>query len=134
VLVMTGMSEEVPAFQAASAFSGAGFTTEEAEQTISTPQRRRIVSLLIRVGSVGIVTAIASLVLSFSRTGGHAASRFLYLVGGTIVIILFSQSRWFDRLLTPVFRRVLTQTTTLNFREYAHLLELQGDIECPNLL
>ena len=36
-LVMTGVSEEVASFQAASAFSGAGFTTKETEQTISTP-------------------------------------------------------------------------------------------------
>ncbi|HET7324384.1 MAG TPA: TrkA C-terminal domain-containing protein [Halococcus sp.] len=124
-LVMTGVSEEVASFQAASAFSGAGFTTGEAERAISTPQRRRIVNLLIRAGSIGIVTAIASLVLSFSRTSGSAAPRFLYLVIGTVVIVLFAQSRWFNRLLSPVLRRLLSQTTTLNVPEYAHLLELQ---------
>jgi K+/H+ antiporter YhaU regulatory subunit KhtT len=124
-LIMTGVSEDVASFQAASAFSGAGFTTEEAEQAISTPQRRRIISMLVRSGSIGIVTAIASLVLSFSQSSGGAVPRFLYLVGGTIVIVLFTQSRWFKRLLSPVFRRLLTQTTTLTDREYAHLLELR---------
>jgi hypothetical protein len=124
-LVMTGVSEEVASFQAASAFSGAGFTTGEAERAISTPQRRQIINLLIRAGSIGIVTAIASLVLSFSRTSGGAAPRFLYLLIGAIVIVLFARSRWFNRLLSPVLRRILTQTTTLNVLEYAHLLELQ---------
>jgi uncharacterized membrane protein len=123
-LVMTGLSEEVASFQAASAFSGAGFTTEEAERTISTPQRRRIVNILIKAGSIGIVTAITSFVLSFSRVRGSAAPRFSYLLIGTVVIVLFAQSQWFDRLLSPVLGRILTETTTLNLREYAHLLDL----------
>ena len=124
-LVMTGVSEEVASFQAASAFSGAGFTTGEAERAISTPPRRRVINLLIRSGSIGIVTAIASLVLSFSRTSGGAAPRFLSLLIGAIVIVLFTRSRWYNQLLTPILKRILTQTTTLNGPEYAHLLELQ---------
>lgn len=99
-LVMTGLSKEVASFQAASAFSGAGFTTEEAERTISTPQRRRIVNILIKAGSIGIVTAITSLVLSFSRANGSAIPRFSSLLIGTVVIVLFARSRWFDRLLS----------------------------------
>jgi hypothetical protein len=124
-LVMTGMSEEVASFQAGSAFSGAGFTTDEAEQVVSSPQRRHIVKLLMRAGSVGVVTAIASLVLSFSRSNGSALPRFSYLVGGTVVIILFLRSQWFKRGLTPVLGRILTETTTLNRNEYAHLLDLR---------
>jgi hypothetical protein len=124
-LVMTGLSEEVASFQAASAFSGAGFTTDEAERTISTPQRRHIIGLLIRIGSIGIVTAIASLVLSFSRANSGAAPRISYLIIGTIVIVLFTQSQWFNRLLSPALRQLLTETTTLNLNKYAHLLELR---------
>ena len=41
-LSMTGLSEEVASFQSLSAFSGAGFTTEEAERTIAYPARRRV--------------------------------------------------------------------------------------------
>jgi hypothetical protein len=124
-LVMTGLSEEVASFQAASAFSGAGFTTEEAEQVLSSPQRRRIVKLLMRAGSVGVVTAIASLVLSFSRTTGSAIPHFSYLVVGAILIVLFLRSDWFNRLLSPALGRLLTETTSLNVNEYAHLLELR---------
>ena len=124
-LVMTGVSEEVASFQAASAFSGAGFTTEETEQTISTPQRRKIVNLLIVSGGIGVVSAIASLVLSVSPSEGTTVFRFLYLVGGTVIIVLFARSRWFKRLLSPVLRQILTETTTLNIHEYAHLLELR---------
>jgi hypothetical protein len=132
-LVMTGMSEEVASFQAASAFSGAGFTTDEAEQVVASPQRRRIVKLLMRAGSVGVVTAIASLVLSFSGSRGSALPKFSTLVVGTIVIVLFLRSRWFKRGLSPVLARLLTETTTLNRNEYAHLLELQEDYRVSEL-
>lgn len=124
-LTMTGLPEEIASFQAASAFSGAGFTTQETEKTVSTPQRRRIISLLIRAGSVGIVTVIASLVLTFSNSTGNALPRFSVLVIGTLVIVYFAQSKWFNRLLTPVLRRILTETTTLNIQEYAHLLDVR---------
>jgi hypothetical protein len=124
-LAMTGMSEDVASFQAASAFSGAGFTTDEAEQVVSHPQRRRIVKLLMRAGSVGVVTAIASLVLSFSRSKGSALPKFSSLVVGTVVIVLFLRSQWFKRGLSPALGRLLTETTTLNRNEYAHLLDLR---------
>lgn len=124
-LVMTGMSEEVASFQAASAFSGAGFTTDEAEQIVSSPQRRRIVNLLIRSGSIGIVTAIASLVLSFTGSKRSALPHFSYLVIGTVVIVLFIRSQWFNRVLSPALGRLLTRTTTLNVNDYAHQLELR---------
>ena len=124
-LVMTGMSEEIASFQAASAFSGAGFTTDEAEQAVSSPQRRHIVKLLMRAGSVGVVTAIASLVLSFSRSNGSALPRFSYLVVGTITVVLFLRSQWFKRGLSPALGRLLSETTTLNRNDYAHLLDLR---------
>lgn len=123
-LVMTGMPEEIASFQAASAFSGAGFTTNEAELIVSSPQRRRIVKLLIRSGSVGIVTAIATLVLSFTGSHGSALPHFSYLVIGTVVIVLFIRSQWFDRVLSPALERLLTRTTTLDINDYAHLLEI----------
>lgn len=89
------------------------------------PQRRRIINLLIVTGSIGIVTAITSLVLSFSRTSGSALPRFSYLIVGTVVIVLFARSRWFNRLLSPVLGRILSETTTLDVHEYEYLLELR---------
>lgn len=41
-LRMTGLSPDVATFQAASAFSGAGYTTEKAEFTVSGSSRRTI--------------------------------------------------------------------------------------------
>ncbi|WP_336343450.1 hypothetical protein [Halalkalicoccus ordinarius] len=57
-LVMTGLSREVASMQALSAYSGAGFTTEEAEETVAYPARRRVVKNLMRLGNVGLVTSM----------------------------------------------------------------------------
>ncbi|TDL74871.1 hypothetical protein E2L08_15780 [Palleronia sediminis] len=86
-LTMTGLTEEVARFQALSAFSGAGFTTDEAEQVVAGPARRRIIGMLIRAGSVGIVTAISTLMLSMiGAERGATMDRLGVLLLGVIVI------------------------------------------------
>ena len=67
-LELTGLAPEVARFQALSAFTATGFTTREAEEVVRNPQRRRIVSLLILVGSAGIITLIAGLAEAFQTT------------------------------------------------------------------
>ncbi|QIO25112.1 TrkA C-terminal domain-containing protein [Haloarcula sp. JP-L23] len=126
-LTMTGLSHEIASFQSVSAFSGAGFTTREAEGAISTPERRKIVKTLIRLGSLGIVTAVATLVLSFAGEGpGSNFRRFLYILFGTAGIILLARSRWLNRLVTPAIEWGLGRTTDLDLRDYTQLLRLQS--------
>src|SRR5436853_7612995 len=60
-LELTGLPEEQAEFQALSASSGVGYTTKESEFILSHPQRRKIISLLIDLGSAGIITTIATL-------------------------------------------------------------------------
>lgn len=57
---ITGIEWSIAKFQALSCFSGTGFTTRESELIISNPQRRRIASVLIVLGSAGLVTMIAT--------------------------------------------------------------------------
>ncbi len=64
-LILTGMSREAARFQARSAWTGTGFTTAEAEQVVSHPVRRQIVSTLMFLRSAGLVTAASTLMLSF---------------------------------------------------------------------
>jgi prepilin signal peptidase PulO-like enzyme (type II secretory pathway) len=68
-LTLTGLSLDVARFQARSALSGTGFTTSEAEAVVNHPVRRRIVMALMLLGSAGLVTVIASLMLSFTGAG-----------------------------------------------------------------
>jgi hypothetical protein len=128
-LVMTGVSEEVARFQSLSAFSGAGFTTGESENVISAPTRRRIIALLIRAGSLGIITAISSLVLSFAGAEERvpATWKLMMLLAGVIVLLVLARSETMNRVLTPVISRVLQRYTTLDLRDYAALLHLRED-------
>jgi hypothetical protein len=64
---MIGLSREIASMQALSAYSRVGFTTEEAEETVAYPARRRVIKNLMRLGNVGLVTSVTSLVLSFTE-------------------------------------------------------------------
>lgn len=125
-LGMTGMSKEAAEFQSLSAFSGTGFTTDEAELAVNSPERRRIIAHLIRVGSGGAVSAIATLILSFTTAGERATQRLLILAGGIVVLGVLSRSEWFNRLLTPAIKWALSRTTSLDIKDFASLLHLRG--------
>lgn len=127
ILTLTGLSRESARFQARSAFSGVGFTTSEAEAMLRHPVRRRVVMTLMLVGSAGIVTVIASVVLGLSGEGGSTRlNRIAILVVALFVVFLASRTRVFDRSLTRLIRRVLVRYTDLDARDYASLLELAG--------
>lgn len=125
-LTMTGLSKDVAAFQSLSAFSGAGYTTEEAETITAYPARRRVVTALIRLGSVGLVTTIASLVLSFTDPATQF-ERLVVLVGVVLALVGLSASSRFHALLTPAIRWALSRTATFELRDYTGLLDLHGD-------
>lgn len=131
-LVMTGLSREVASMQALSAYSGAGFTTEEAEETVAYPARRRVVKNLMRLGNVGLVTSMSSLVLSFTDPTARF-ERLVVLVVAAIVLIALSRSTWFDRLLTPAIKRILDRTASFELRDYVRLLNLHRDYHVADL-
>ncbi|WP_435174429.1 TrkA C-terminal domain-containing protein [Halorussus sp. AFM4] len=126
-LRMTGLSPDVASFQATSAFSGAGYTTEEAERTVETPGRRKVVKALIRLGSLGLISAVSSLVLSFTGTGVDRFRSLALVVGGVGGVILLARSRWLNRLATPLIERALEHTTDLDLRDYTRVLGLQRE-------
>ncbi|MFC6763654.1 potassium channel family protein [Natrinema soli] len=126
-LRMTGLSPDVASFQAASAFSGAGFTTEEAEQTVTTPARRSTVKTLIRLGSIGLVSGLTSLLLSFTNANEENLRTLLYILGGVVLLILFAWSQWINSLMTPIIEWALSRTTDFNIRDYTRVLGLQNE-------
>lgn len=124
-LTLTGMSPEVARFQARSALSGSGFTTAESEAVVSHPARRRIVMFLMLVGSAGLVTAIATLSVSFvGQDADTSAVRLLVLALGGLVVLLIARSRSVDRLMTRLFGALLARFTDLDLQDYAGLLHL----------
>ena len=124
-LTLTGLSAEAARFQARSALSGTGFTTSEAEDVVGHPVRRRIVMALMLIGGAGLVTVIATLMLSFSGAGdGQALDRILLLLGGLTAVWLLARSSWVDRRLSWVIAKVLNRWTDLDARDYGALLHL----------
>lgn len=128
-LTVTGLSREAARFQARSALTGAGFTTSESEGVVDHPVRRRIISTLMLIGSAGIVTIIATLMLSFVGAQGRrdATIRLLVLIAALLAILWAARSDRVDRWLTQVIARLLRRYTDLDTRDYARLLKLSGD-------
>ena len=69
-LRLTGLPEAAARFQARSAFTGTGFTTSESEAIVNHPVRRRIVSLLMVVGNLGLVSVLATVIVSLVGSSG----------------------------------------------------------------
>jgi hypothetical protein len=125
-LSLTGMSRESARFQARSALTGVGFTTSEAEDVVGHPVRRRIVGALMLLGSVGLVTAVSSLILSFGGTHNEQRlQRGFVLVAGLALLWAISRSAWVDRRLSWLIGRVL-RWRGYDARDYGHLLALQS--------
>ncbi len=135
-LVHTGMGREAARFQARSAFTGAGFTTSEAESVVRHPVRRRIVAGLMLAGNVGIVTAMSSLLLSFvDLRGGEGRWVTLgVLAVGLSSLLVLASSAWVDRVLCRGISWALNRFTRLDARDYARLLHLREDYGVSDLL
>lgn len=127
-LELTGLSQDAARFQAFSAFTGTGFTTEEAEGVVRHPVRRRIVMLLMLLRNAGLVTAISMLVLSFVGAAREAALvRSGMLLGGLLLLWLLARSRWVDRGLERLIDWALARYTDLDVRDFYRLLNLAED-------
>ncbi|MGV2829592.1 TrkA C-terminal domain-containing protein [Myxosarcina sp. GI1(2024)] len=134
-LTLTGLSRQAASFQARSAFTGVGFTTNEAEQVVTHPVRRRIVMWLMLLGNAGVVTTISSLLLTFVGTAGSAEwlLRLLILGIGLAILWILATSKWIDRYLSRVIHWALRKWTRLDIRDYNRLLHLSGDYTVTEL-
>jgi hypothetical protein len=134
-LTHTGLARESAKFQARSAFTGVGFTTNESEKVVNHPIRRRILMLLMLLGNAGVVTAVSSLILSFVslHQPGQLAWRVVMLVTGLVALWGLAASRWVDRHLSNIISRALKRYTTLRVQDFAKLLHLAGEYQVTEL-
>jgi hypothetical protein len=86
-LEMTGMDRSRARFQALSAFSGTGFTTREAELVVNHPRRRKIVTYLMILGNAGIVSVVATLVISLRPSGVLKPSLNLAIIIASLLVM-----------------------------------------------
>ncbi|MBN1913395.1 MAG: potassium transporter TrkA, partial [Candidatus Omnitrophica bacterium] len=124
-LELTGLSPEIASFQAQSAFSGVGFTTMESEAIVTHPLRRRIVRMLILLGSAGITTSIATLVLAFiGQSSKGILVRGETLILGLVLIFVFSRSRHVYGLMKNIITAALQRWTKLRVYDYEQMFGL----------
>lgn len=126
-LMLTGMSRESARFQARSALTGVGYTTSEAEVVVNQPVRRKIVMTLMLIGSAGLVTAIATLILSFANAEREQTfERLGLLIVALGALVLISRSRFVDRWLSQAIGRGLARWSDIPGRDLAKLLHVGG--------
>lgn len=126
-LRVTGLADSSARFQALSAFTGTGFTTSEAESVVNYPVRRSIVSMLMIVGNMGLVTVLATLVVSLVRTDGDITAVVVqlgWLLGGLAVLWFLMLNERADRILCAVIGGVLESATFLGTRGFHRLLQV----------
>ena len=105
-LIATGVPPEVASFQARSAFTGAGFTTTEAENVVNHRARRRIVATTMLVGNLGTPTLVVTVLLGFLAPGpGNTTERLLVTTAGLAVIAVLLGSPPVRRATVAVGRR-----------------------------
>ena len=105
-LIATGVPPDIAAFQARSAFSGAGFTTTEAENVVNHPTRRRVIATTMFVGSLGTPTLVVTVLLGLVAPGpGSTTERTLVTVWGSIAILLMITNKPMRRVLVGVGQR-----------------------------
>lgn len=127
-LSLTGVSHELARLQSISAFTGVGFTTSESEALVEHPVRRRVLMLLMILGNAGVITAISSLILSFSGLEQKAGYiRAGLILAGLLVLGLVARSRWVDTTMHRIMKRALDRSGAIRAYDYARLLDLQGD-------
>ena len=126
--MLTGLSRDTSRFQARSALTGVGFTTTEAEMVVNHPVRRKIAMMLMLLGSAGLVTVIATLILSFANAEREQTlERLAVLIVVLAAMVLISRSRFVERRLNRMIGLGLSRWTDLTDSGLARLLHLDGD-------
>jgi hypothetical protein len=109
-LEMTGMEQSRARFQAVSAFTGTGFTTEEAELVVNHPRRRRVVIYLMILGNAGIVSVVATFVVSLRASGVFRPSlNVVIVVAALFILYRIASNQAFARRITAKIHETLRE-------------------------
>lgn len=124
-LELTGLSSEVANFQAISAFSGAGFTTQESESISTNQSRRNLIKTLIVLGNIGLTTSMATLILTFvgQDTAGAFTKLIILVPGLTLGAIIFMSSP-VQLGLRTLIKKVLRKFSNQTIMDYNEVLGL----------
>jgi len=135
-LMLTGMSRESARFQARSAFTGVGFTTDEARDVVEHPVRRRIIMLLMLLGNAGIATVVAASMLTFMETTRSTQwwQYVLTIAAGLLILWFIASNQFIEKHLNRAIAWVLSRWGRLDLRDYVAILQLQNGYAVSELL
>ena len=111
-------------FQTRSAFTGAGFTTSESETVVNHPLRRRIISMLMLIGNLGLVTVLATVIVSLVDTVETVRSmvnQLSWIVGMLVLLWIVALNPLADRLMCAFVSRLLKRHSAFS-DDAPHLL------------
>ncbi|MDG1265910.1 MAG: hypothetical protein P8O03_06245 [Ilumatobacter sp.] len=128
-LIATGLPPEVASFQARSAFSGAGFTTTEAENVVNHPARRKIIGTTMFVGNLGTPTLVVTVLVGFLAPGpGNTVERTMVTLSGLALLVMLVAHRPAQRALVRIGQEQARKRLLPHFDQHvAELFEVCGD-------
>ena len=132
-LKLTGLSWDVASFQAQSAFTGAGFTTSESENIVSHPARRKVIRTMILLGSIGVSSALVTVVVTFTTAGDDIQQRTWWILGCLLGLVIAVRTKALDKLFIPVVTRFLLRSSTLRIHDYEELLRMDKGFSVAQL-
>jgi hypothetical protein len=128
VLIATGLPPKTAAFQARSAFTGAGFTTSESENVVNHPVRRRVISTTMFVGNLGVPTLVVTVVIGMvGPSDSQVTSRFFALTAGIGVLVLLAFSKPVTRLFVGLGQKAAAPALRRALRGEAEILLTLSD-------
>ncbi len=134
-LELTGLSRDVAAFQAQSAFSGAGFTTSESEAIVTHAVRRKIIRMLILIGNLGLVSTGATLIVALTGFNSeNVGLRAPVLLISLLLVFLLSRSQFVYRLMKKWILKVLNRSQELELQDYYDILGISSGYSISRML
>jgi hypothetical protein len=129
-LELTGLSWDHAKFQALSAFSNAGFTTQESEEIVRHPLRRRIVTYLIVLGNAGLVATVGSFAGTLMQPqGGRLAMNLAMMALGLALLFWVARRPRITLELRERARRWLAKRYSIEMWSAEELLHLGEEYE-----
>jgi K+/H+ antiporter YhaU regulatory subunit KhtT len=92
---------------------------------------------LMLLGNVGVISILASLVLTFVGDEGETLAiveKIGVLAGAFLLLFLLSKSKWVDRLISRWIDHLLDKYTDIKIRDFAGILHLSGEYEITEML
>lgn len=85
---------------------------------------------LMLVGNVGIISAIALLMLTFVNSNASTVGdiwRIIIIIAAMVVLWLLSRSKLLERFAVKIIKKALARFTDLNIKDYLELLNFTGN-------